>query len=161
VSATTHDVAVIGAGISGLTLARELHRQGFLSIVLERARGVGGRCATRRVDGQAVDHGVAFLHGRSARFQGELASLSGNALIEDWPTVRDGEGSPCRPEAFSPFDRRVALTEGVNRFAKHLALGLDIRVDASVTSLRTLGRRMEPSASRRGRRTARRLGGQS
>jgi predicted NAD/FAD-dependent oxidoreductase len=137
VSATTHDFAVIGAGISGLTLARELQRQGFRPIVLERARGVGGRCATRRVDGQAVDHGVAFLHGRSARFQGELASLTEDAMIEHWPSVRDGEGSPCRPEAFSPFERRVALTEGVNRFAKHLARGLDVRLGANVTVLRT------------------------
>lgn len=38
-----HDVVVIGAGIAGLALARELHARGREALVLERARGVGGR----------------------------------------------------------------------------------------------------------------------
>jgi len=71
------DVAVIGAGISGLTLARALRAAGRSAVVLERSRGVGGRCATRRIDGQPVDHGVAFLHGRDPRFLAELDAVTG------------------------------------------------------------------------------------
>ena len=37
--------------------------RGPAGAVIERARGVGGRCATRRVEGQAVDFGVLFFHG--------------------------------------------------------------------------------------------------
>ena len=42
-------VAVIGAGISGLTAARSLQDQGHAVRVFEKSRGRGGRAATRRV----------------------------------------------------------------------------------------------------------------
>jgi len=43
-------VAVIGAGVSGLTAARTLQDQGFEVTVFEKSSGPGGRTATRRVD---------------------------------------------------------------------------------------------------------------
>ncbi len=66
------DIIIIGAGITGLSCARRLRQAGVPALVLERARGVGGRCATRRVEGQPVDHGVIFLHGSDPDF---LAAL--------------------------------------------------------------------------------------
>ena len=127
---------VVGAGIAGLTLARALHRQGLAPLVLERSRGVGGRCATRRIDGQAVDHGVAYLHGRTPEFRAELDAVPQVVRREHWPTVRSGDGSPCRPEAFAPDVYRVAFAEGVNSFAKHLATDVAVRADAHVTAVR-------------------------
>ena len=132
------DVVVIGAGVSGLALARELQAHGRSPIVLERSRGVGGRCATRRIDGQPVDHGIACIHGRSRRFLAELDRVSDIALVPQWPSLTVGDGTPCRPEAFETRDRRVAFGAGVNRFAKHLAAGLNIRTEAEVTTLRLL-----------------------
>lgn len=52
------DVIIIGAGLSGLLLARSLKRE---NIILEKSRGVGGRIATRRIDDQGFDHGAPFL----------------------------------------------------------------------------------------------------
>ncbi len=124
--------------MSGLALARELRSRGRAPIVLERSHGVGGRCATRRIDGQPVDHGLACIHGRSRRFLAELDRVGDIALVPEWPSLRVGDGTPCRPEAFEKRDRRVAFGEGVNRFAKHLAAGLDIRTEAEVTALRLL-----------------------
>ena len=134
-----HDTLIVGGGVAGLSLARSLERHGVHALVLERARGDGGRCATRRVDGRPVDHGLPFLHGRSDLFCAELASLDDATLIHEWPTVRDGDGSPCRPEAFTEAGHRAALAEGVNRFARHLARDLDIRVDARVVALTAPG----------------------
>lgn len=131
----TDDIIILGGGVAGLSLSRALQRRGVASLVLERARGVGGRCATRRVDGHPVDHGLPFLHGRSDTFCAELASLDDVTLIEAWPTVRDGDGSPCRPEAFTDAGHRAAIVEGVNRFPRHLARGLDVRVEARVVAL--------------------------
>ena len=57
-------VAVVGAGISGLTRARTLADYGLPVTVFEKSRGVGGRMATRRSDNGAVfDHGCAVFHG--------------------------------------------------------------------------------------------------
>ena len=49
--------------------------------------------------------------------------------------MRDGDGSPCRPEAFTDAGHRAAIAEGVNRFPHQLARGLDVRIDARVTAL--------------------------
>ena len=134
-AAVIQDVIVIGAGISGLALAREARSRGLAPVVLERARGVGGRCATRRIDDQPVDHGVAFLHGRTPRFLEALDVVPDVSRISDWPRVRKGTGVPCQPQAFDGRERRVALAGGVSGFAKCLAGGLDVRLETNVEAL--------------------------
>ena len=130
-----HDVLIVGAGIAGLSLARELVALGRAPVLLERAKGVGGRCATRRVEGQPVDHGLAFLHGRDPGFVAEMAVARDPDAVSGWPRVRDGEGVPCQPLAFDPLDTRVAPAGGVNLLARHLARGLDVRLGAQVETL--------------------------
>jgi renalase len=129
------DLIVVGAGVAGLALAREALARGLAPLVLERSRGVGGRCATRRVAGQPVDHGVGFLHGRDRRLLEALATMP-DPVVRDWPRVRVGEGVPCQPEAFDVREHRLAPVEGVSRFPKQLAQGLDVRLESEVVRLR-------------------------
>ncbi len=127
-------VIVIGAGIAGLSAARALADAGAAVLVLERARGVGGRVATRRFDDQPVDFGVAFFHGRDPAFLAALDAVPA-ARLAGWPTDIHGAGRPCQPEAFAPDERRLAFAEGLTAFPKHLARGLDLRTEARVTAL--------------------------
>lgn len=53
-------VAIIGAGLCGLTLARRLYSLNRPSILIEKSKGVGGRLATRRDAESTYDHGAAF-----------------------------------------------------------------------------------------------------
>lgn len=131
-------VVVVGAGISGLSCARELATAGRRVVVLDRARGVGGRCATRRFEGQAVDFGVVFLHGRDPEFLAALERVPG-ARLDGWPVALAGAGRPCQPEAFSPGERRLAWAEGVTAFPKHLAAGLELRLRTEVSSIEASG----------------------
>ena len=55
------DVAVIGAGLSGLTAARELSRRGASVVVLEARDRVGGKIHTVSIDGCAVDLGAHWV----------------------------------------------------------------------------------------------------
>jgi renalase len=128
------EIVVIGAGIAGLSLARELERAGKRPVVLEKSRGVGGRVATRRVEGQPVDHGVLFLHGSDPDFLGALEAVEATPL-DGWPYRVEGEGRPCQPQAFRPTQRRVAFAEGVTSFPKSLARGLDVRPESRVRSI--------------------------
>ena len=128
------NVMVVGAGVSGLTCAREAAAAGHSVQVLERARGVGGRCATHRLDGLAFDIGVSFLHGRDPAFLAALGEVPGRKF-EGWPRAIRGAGRPCQPEAFKAGEERLAFGDGVTAFPKHLARGLSVRAQARVERL--------------------------
>jgi predicted NAD/FAD-dependent oxidoreductase len=131
---TEASVVVVGAGVAGLACARALADAGRKVTVLERARGVGGRCATRRIEGQPVDLGVSFLHGRDAGFLAELEGVPATRL-PGWPSDVHGSGRPCQPEAFAPGEWRLAFAEGLTSFPKHLARGLEVRLRSRVAGL--------------------------
>lgn len=130
----SHDLIVVGAGIAGLACARQARAAGLPALVLERSRGVGGRCATRRVEGQSVDHGLSFLHGSDPEFLAALERVDA-APLPGWPQRVRGSGAPCQPDAFAPGERRLAFADGVNAFPKDLAAGLDVRRESPVIAL--------------------------
>ncbi len=129
------DVLVVGAGIAGLTCARQLVEAGLRVIVLEKSRGVGGRCATRRVDGCVVDHGLTFFHGSDAALLASLESAAGDDIIAGWPRRIRGTGTPFQPSAFRDGDWRLTYTKGLTVFPKWLAAGLDVRLNSRVVSV--------------------------
>lgn len=51
------DVIIVGAGLAGLSCARELSREGQQVLVLESSACVGGRVVTEEVDGFRIDRG--------------------------------------------------------------------------------------------------------
>jgi renalase len=63
------NVLVIGAGISGCSCANLLAKAGHQVTLVEKGRGVGGRMATRRMDGARIDHGAQFYTARDIRLQ--------------------------------------------------------------------------------------------
>jgi renalase len=138
VATTKEKVIVVGAGLSGLSLARALTAQGRTVTLLDRGRGVGGRCATRRVNGERVDHGLPLLHGRSERFV-QAVEQGAYRLLPDWPVRLRGPGTPCQPEGFSSRSRRWAIVEGLSAFAKQLATGLEVRLETIVDGLELEG----------------------
>lgn len=136
------DVVVIGAGISGLVCARELVAGGRTVLVLDKSRGVGGRCATRRMLGQPVDIGLSYFHADDPELLAELASVPAK-LLPGWPQRIAGDGAPCHPAAFRAGQQRLAYAEGVNVFPRQLARGLDMQLGARVTRLTPRGGRVE------------------
>ena len=56
----TYSLAVIGAGLCGLTIAEKLKEDLPSRILIEKSKSVGGRMATRRDDTCVYDHGAQF-----------------------------------------------------------------------------------------------------
>ena len=56
-------VLVVGAGMSGIKAAKQLHKQGFNVTVLEGRDRIGGRTWTDRTLGTPLDMGASWIHG--------------------------------------------------------------------------------------------------
>lgn len=73
-------VLVIGAGMAGLTAARKLAESGQKVLVLEARNRVGGRIRTLREDGEILELGAEFIHGKPP----ELCDLINEAGLETY-----------------------------------------------------------------------------
>lgn len=116
-------VGIIGAGLSGLAAAVTLREAGHEVVVIEKSRGVGGRIASRRVEGTVVDHGVPVL------------PTAG-------PVVDRARGLPDA-ELVAVGDDAVACRSGLTRLAKLLADGVDVVLGVRIAALRAAGERWE------------------
>jgi renalase len=130
-----HDVIVIGAGVAGLQCARRLSASGADVLLLDRADKVGGRCVSRLFEGRTVDYGPLFFHGSDAGFLAALASIAGARPLHGWPSRIEGRGTPCQPDAFAPFEKRMAFAEGLNAFPQALAADLTVRLRVQIAAI--------------------------
>lgn len=83
----TYDVAVVGAGLAGLTVARLLQARGYDVLVLEASTAVGGRTRSEQVAGANVDLGGTFVGPTQERVHALAAEL-GCATQPTWSTGR-------------------------------------------------------------------------
>jgi oxygen-dependent protoporphyrinogen oxidase len=81
------DVAVVGAGIAGLTAAEELGRAGLSVRVFEAEDHVGGRMSTFRHKGYTVDEGAEQISAHGYRASWELLERLG-VTKADVPLIR-------------------------------------------------------------------------
>ena len=81
-----HDVVVVGAGLAGLTAARELTRTGFDAVVLEGRDRVGGRTNSAMLAGIPVDLGASFV----GPTQDAVLKLAADLGCDTTPTFNDG-----------------------------------------------------------------------
>ncbi len=76
-------VAIVGAGLSGLVVARRLQSLADVT-VFEKSRGVGGRMATRYAGEFEFDHGAQFFTARTDAFKAFLGPLIDGGVVADW-----------------------------------------------------------------------------
>ncbi|HTU98624.1 MAG TPA: flavin monoamine oxidase family protein [Solirubrobacteraceae bacterium] len=85
----TADVAIVGAGLSGLTAARQIRAAGKSVIVLEARDRVGGRCFSRSIGAGASDvanMGATFV----GPTQTQILGLMGELGISKFPVYSTG-----------------------------------------------------------------------
>lgn len=134
-------VAVIGAGVAGLTAARELARSGRDVVVFDKARGAGGRTSTRRGEGTAYDHGAQYFTARTEAFSKQVADWCDRGVAARWtaPVVTLDAGART---ATGKNDPRFVGVPGMSALARDLAK--DLRLEC-----RTRIEWIDGSASRR------------
>jgi protoporphyrinogen/coproporphyrinogen III oxidase len=101
-------VAVVGAGLAGLSAARELRAAGAEVTVFEREAEVGGRVRTVDIDGVPVDVGAQFI----AAFCGEVLEAARTAGLAAALHPRPPRSAVAVNGAARPLGRARDLVTG-------------------------------------------------
>ncbi len=106
-------VVIVGSGLSALILANELGKD-FDILIVEKARGVGGRLCTRRFGSERLDHGAISLSALGEEFLTRLSEWEARGVVRKW----------CRLEGRDYF----SCESGISALAKYLAQNIEIKV---------------------------------
>lgn len=94
-------IAIIGAGVSGLSCASLLTNQDYQVTVYEKSRGSGGRLSSKKVNDSSWDMGAQFISANSAEFSETLKSWEEKGWITEWqehPWVINKAGMQPSPD---------------------------------------------------------------
>ena len=127
-TSTPKTIAVIGAGMAGLTCAAQLAEAGYAPVLFDKGRGPGGRMAARRaeVGGETVsfDHGAQILTAETPEFAAQLSAWEAIGAAAPWASA--GEGA-------------YVGTPGMNGPIRSMAEALDVRWGVRIESMKRAG----------------------
>ena len=128
-------VAIIGAGIGGLSCASHLQAEGFQVRVFDKSRGVGGRLSVRRDEMNSVfDHGAQYFTVKDAQMAAHVDRWKAAGIVAPWEgrigSLRAGQWTPVESETI-----RYVGVPGMTAMAKHLAADLDLALQCRVTKV--------------------------
>ena len=129
------EVLVIGAGLAGLACARRLQQRGHQVTLVDKGRSAGGRLATRRMGVSPFDTGAQFISVRDADFAAILQSAGAEVWCAGFPDLGHENATDGHP--------RYRMPGGMNRLAKHLAQGLELRDQHTVTAMQVVSDRWQ------------------
>ncbi|HWK52755.1 MAG TPA: FAD-dependent oxidoreductase [Hyphomicrobiales bacterium] len=132
-------IAIIGAGMTGLSLARLLVHGGCEVTVFEKSRGLGGRMGSRRVEAWQFDHGAQFFTARHPGFLQFLAPYLDAGLVQQWQPkvmVLSPGGKPYRRGWFEPH---YVAQPTMTSLAKSLAASIPVVLQQDVKALERSG----------------------
>ena len=118
-------IAIVGAGVSGLTAARALIDRGIDVTVFEKSRGVGGRLATKRLEWGSIDIGAQYFTARDPRFQYQVSQWQKDGIVDYWsftPHTLTKTGLILSPDE----TQRYVGVPKMNSITHALASGIDI-----------------------------------
>ena len=88
---TPRDIAVVGAGISGIAAAAAIIGKGGHVTVCDRGKRIGGRMASRTLrdtgtpfDGRVVDYGASYFTARHPDFVAIVRSMVEAGVVREW-----------------------------------------------------------------------------
>ena len=134
------DVLIVGAGLAGLALARDLTRAGRRVTVLDKSQGVSGRSSTKRLESEIggsdirIDHGARFFTARqpqTLKFVQE--GLEAGWLAEWTRSIPKWEAGTVTQEGGG--HPRYVPTAGMSTLGRELAREVNVQTEVRVTRL--------------------------
>jgi hypothetical protein len=127
-------VAVIGAGLSGLACAHRLREAGAAVRVFDKARGPGGRLATRRTAQWQADIGAQYFTAREPDFLEAVQGWARAGVVAEWHvSLAWLERGAARPVADGEV-RWVGIPR-MSAITRHLADAMDVEPGQRIEAL--------------------------
>lgn len=130
-------IAIVGAGVSGLATAWSLRASRIAATVFEKSRGYSGRAATRRRSDLCYDHGANYFKTPTPELQHVVQeALPSDELVaierDVWTFDASGTVRPGDPSANA--DPKWTYRRGINTLGKELAgqAAADIRLETRI-----------------------------
>ena len=118
-------IAIVGAGIAGLSCAETLRAGGHDVVLFDKGRGAGGRMASRRVatalGDVAFDHGAQYFTAHNPDFAAAVAAWETSGVVARWPSA----GEDC-----------WVGTPAMNTVVKDISLLLAVQWNSRVDAIR-------------------------
>ncbi|WP_341707468.1 FAD-dependent oxidoreductase [Halopseudomonas sp.] len=77
-------VAIIGAGMAGISAARQLKEAGVAVELFDKSRGTGGRMSSKRTDHGEFDIGTQYFTARHGAFRAEVERWHASGWVDTW-----------------------------------------------------------------------------
>lgn len=148
-------IAIIGAGMAGLSCATVLQQAGMDVTVFEKSRGVSGRLSTRvaaeteTTPAWQCDHGAQYFTARDPRFAAEVERWVGAGVAQLWqPRLQTFDEEIFLPKT-NDTKRFVGYPRN-NTPAKWLAQSLQVQAETTIISLQKKQRQWQLSSKEHG-----------
>jgi renalase len=125
---SNRSVAVVGAGLAGLSCTAALQHAGFTVSLFEKSRGAAGRMSTRRSGNEDApwqcDHGAQYFTTRDPAFQTEVARWCEAGVAALWtPRLKILDGEVRRDaEQIQRYVGMPRMTSPANFITEKIAL---------------------------------------
>lgn len=128
---TVLNLAIVGAGLSGLSCAKRLCQQGHRVTIFERANRRSGRLSNKVLSKVSVDNGAQYFTARSSEFRLQCEHWSAVGVIAPWDMIphriKDGKFMLSPDETL-----RMVGVPSMGSLCEDLAQGQDIKYDYNV-----------------------------
>jgi renalase len=136
------NIAIIGAGCSGLAAAHTLRDAGHNITVFEQQPAPGGRATTRKRDGFTYEHGAQYIKRgspASAAFITERFRAPDLIDISKPVWIFNGTGRIQEGDPEQNAEPKWCYRSGLSTLAERMAVGLDIRYGTTITRVQQGG----------------------
>ena len=137
-----NSIAIIGAGLSGLILANFLAKKHEVKI-FEKARGVGGRMASRTKENLNFDFGCQFFLAKTLEFNNFLQPFIDNKILLPWNAkfAEIDNYQITLEREWNEDSHHFVASNKINQFPKELAKNLDITLQTKITKIQKINRK--------------------
>lgn len=132
---STLSIAIIGAGLAGISAARHLSEAGHQVQLFDKSRGSGGRLSSKRTEFGDLDIGAQYFTAREPGFRRELKRWLEAGWVADWePQLYLYEKGQLRPS--EDDQQRFIGMPRMTGLSRQLLEGLSLTSSCRIQRLR-------------------------